>query len=95
MFLGVYRFAGEPAALLAAYERLLAGMPTREFKLHVCAHNPQGLEIYDTCPSREVFESFAASVEFRDALAGAGLGTPAVHPIGEVDSVFAAGERLA
>jgi ATP sulfurylase len=93
MFLGVYRFKGQADELLAAYDRLMATMPMEDLELHVCTHNDQGIAIYDTCPSREEFDTFANGESLRDALAAAGLPPPEVEYIGEVHTAFWAGER--
>ena len=84
MFMGSYEFDGEPAALVPAYEKLLAGYPPDGLDLHVCVVGTHGITVYDACPSREVFTAFSASAEFAAALAGAGLPAPRVTPIGEV-----------
>ena len=94
MFLGVYRFTGEPAALLQAYERLLLSIPAQNLHLHICTEDAQGLEVFDACPTREVFESFAASAQFSQALRSAGLPTPAVRSIGVTRAAFVHGERI-
>lgn len=95
MYLSVYRFEGDPAALVAAYGRLLESMPTGKFDFHACVERPDGMEIYDACPTRQIQEAFAASPEFRGALAQAGLPPPVVVPLGEAKAVFAQGRRLA
>jgi len=94
MFLGIYRFEGSVERLRAAYEKLLASMPHDGLHLHVGVFDAGGLWIYDACPSRAIFESFAASTTFRDALAAAGLPKPAVTPVGEVHRAFVAGKRV-
>jgi len=77
--LGIYRFAGDPAELLPAYDRMLAGMPPELIIFHACAAEPDGITIYDACPTREAFERFSTSSEFRAALAAAGLPEPAIE----------------
>ena len=94
MYLGVYRFEGEPAALLAAYRKLLAEMPTGNFQLHVCVERERAIEIYDACPDRETFEAFAASPRFRSAVGGAGLPSPKVMPLGDARTAFLNGQRV-
>jgi len=93
MFLGIYRLEGDTNQLRRGYERLLELVPHDGMQLHVCVTDPGGLWIYDTCPSREAFLSFAASPEFRNALKTAGLPEPKVTPIGEVQAAFVAGKR--
>jgi hypothetical protein len=95
MYMGVYRFEGEPAELLAAYNRLMGGMPADRMPLHVCVERPGAIEVYDACPTREVFEAFAASADFRYALESAGLPPPRVTQLGETRNVIAGGRPLA
>jgi hypothetical protein len=79
MHLGIYRFAGDPQTLLAAYDRLMAGMPPGSPPLaHLCVLEPDGITIYDTCPSEEAFRGFSTSDIFHQALAAAGLPEPQV-----------------
>jgi len=93
MFLGIYRLEGDTSQLRQGYERLLESVPHDGMQLHVCVTDPGGLWIYDTCPSREAFLSFAASPEFRNALKTAGLPEPKVTPVGDVQAAFVAGKR--
>jgi hypothetical protein len=78
MHLGIYRFAGDPGELLAAYDRLRASLPPDGFQWHLCAVESEGIAVYDTCPSEEVFRSFSTGPGFRAALAAAGLPEPSV-----------------
>ena len=93
MFLAA-RFEGEPTTLLAGHARLLELIPAQDLHLHVCAPHPAGLEVYDACPSREVFEGFSTSADFRQALSHAGLPSPTVQPIREIASLFLHGKRI-
>jgi len=79
VYLGVYRFSGDPEALLSAYERLVARTPLDGSAIHVCVRRDDGVTIYDTCPSRDVFERFSESDAFRSALAAAGLPIPTIE----------------
>jgi hypothetical protein len=83
MFLGSYRFAGDPAALLPAYDKLVAAYPDA-VDLHACVIADDGITVYDACPSREVFEGFTAGPEFAAAVADAGLPRPVVTGLGDV-----------
>jgi hypothetical protein len=87
MFLSAYHFDGPPASLLPAYQRLQAASPPESLELHVCVIRDGGLTIYDACPSRAVFEQFHRSTDFEAAVAGAGLPTPRVEPLGEVHTL--------
>ena len=84
MFLGAYHFDGDPAVLLAAYRRLMAGFPPSTSDLHVSIERGDGITIFDACPSQAVFSAFSTSPEFGAALHAAGLPAPRVEPLGEV-----------
>jgi hypothetical protein len=84
MFLGSYRFEGDPRLLLAGYDRMIAEFPSEALTLHVCLSDDSGITVLDGCPTRSELESFAASPEFAAALAAAGLPTPVLRPVGEV-----------
>lgn len=94
MFLGIYRFEGNPIQLRTAYERLLELIPHSNLLLHVCVPDENGLSLIDTCPSREGFLSFASSAELANALKSAGLPNPRVMPMGEVYAAFVKGNRI-
>jgi hypothetical protein len=84
MYLTAYHFEGERAALLEAYERMLAALPPAGLTFHVCAHRDGGITVLDGCPSEEVARAFRTSPEFGATLAACGLPEPRVEPIGEV-----------
>lgn len=84
MFLNAYHFAGDPAALVPAYDVLQRGLPPETIELHACVVTETGITVYDACPSREIAASFSAGPEFRGAVAAAGLPEPRVEPLGEV-----------
>jgi hypothetical protein len=84
VFLGGYRFAGDPSVLAAAYDRLLATYPVDQILLHVCVVGDDGIVVYDACPSREVFDAFSQSPEFAATVKAAGLPAPTVVPLGHV-----------
>ena len=84
MFLGVYRFAGDPDELVPAYDRLLASIPAGMVELQLCVLTADGISVLDACPSREVFDEFSTSDGFAAAVEAAGLPEPTVEPLGEV-----------
>ena len=45
MFLGTYRFDGDPDALVAAYDRLAPAIPLDGSAVHVCVRRPDGITI--------------------------------------------------
>ena len=81
MHLGIYRFEGDPAELLPAYDRMLASMPRGAIIFHACAVEPHGITIYDACPTREAFERFSPGAECEAALTAAGLPAPEIESV--------------
>ena len=78
MFLGAYRFAGDPDQLRAAYDRMMSAFDPSAFDLHVCAIGPAYLVVLDSCPSEEVFRAFSTSADFRGACDRARLPAPTI-----------------
>ena len=89
MYLGTYRFDGDPDELLAAYDRMMAGFPTDALLVHLCVRRRDGITIIDTCPSAADFRSFTTSPEFHAALAAAGLPAPEIDEMGPVHHAHA------
>lgn len=87
MFLSAYHFDGDPAVLAAAHDRLLSAVPPEQLLVHVCVTTGRGITVFDACPSRDVFEAFHVSPEFRAAVTMAGLPQPRVEPVGEVHAI--------
>ena len=88
MFLGSYKFDGDPDELVSAYERLVSSIPAEAFEVHLCVVRENGLTVYDTCPTRQVFEQFSTSPEFARLVAAAGLPTPQVTALGAVHNLL-------
>ena len=84
MYLGSYDFDGDPAELVPAYDRLMAGFPPDMMMLHVCVVRDDGITVFDACPSPEVFREFSTGPEFAGAIAQAGLPTPRITERGQV-----------
>ena len=78
MYLGVYSFSGDPETLLRAYDKLVAMMPADNLQWHMCTQVADGIVVYDTCPSEEVFIGFSTSPQFRGGLEAAGLPEPTI-----------------
>ena len=89
MFLGSYHFGGDTTELVVAYDRLLANFSLDEIEIHICVRRPDGLEVLDACPSREVFRNFSGGPDFRAAIASAGLPQPRITEIGEIHKSIA------
>jgi hypothetical protein len=58
MHCSVWRFTGDPDDLEARYLSMLAEVPDSNLVLHAAARTPDGLLVFDTCPSEEVYRSF-------------------------------------
>ena len=84
MFLGAYRFAGDPSELISAHERLMSAFDPSALDLHVCAAGPEGIVVLDACPSEDVFRAFSTSADFRGACRRAGLPDPTIEHLGTV-----------
>jgi hypothetical protein len=84
MFLGAYHFDGDPDELLPAYHRLLDGFLPGAVELQLCVGTERGLTLFDTCPSRAVFEAFSGGEALGTALTAAGLPQPRVELIGDL-----------
>ena len=90
MFLGRYDFLGDPDTLLSHYDRFMQQVPDDNISFHVCVRHADGISIIDTCPSREVFDSFSTSPELFGLMERAGLPRPTTAPIGDVHVARAA-----
>ena len=62
MHCSVWRFVGDPVDLEERYLAMLAEVPESNHMLHAAARTPDGLLIFDTCPSEEVYRAFFAEV---------------------------------
>lgn len=78
MHLGIYEFDGDPERLLPAYDELMSATPSSSIHWHLCAARPDGITIYDTCPTEEAFRRFSSSDEFLGAVRAAALPEPRV-----------------
>jgi hypothetical protein len=76
MHVSIWKFTGDPDELTRGYDAMVADFPTDQFIAHLCLRAPDGIVIVDTCPSREAFEAFSASEDFRSARQRHGLGDP-------------------
>jgi hypothetical protein len=74
MHASIWHFSGDPDDLLRGYDALSAELPAPVLQL--CLRAPGGIVLVDTCPSREIFEGFARSPDFRALLERHGLPEP-------------------
>ena len=84
MFLGAFHFDGDLDTIIRGHARLLATYPPDSLLLHVAIDRPNGITVYDACPSRADFDAFTSGEGFRGVVASAGLPFPRIEPLGEV-----------
>jgi len=89
MHASIWRFGGDPDDLLQRYDAMVAEIPPKSMRLHLCLRAPAGIVIVDTCPSREVFEAFSEG-PFRALRERHGLPEPERLEDFEVHRVFVA-----
>jgi hypothetical protein len=58
MHCSVWRFIGDPDDLEKRYLTLIGELPESNHVLHAAAKTPNGLLIFDTCPSEEQYRTF-------------------------------------
>ena len=73
MHCSVWRFTGDPEALERGYLAIMERVPEANHVLHAAARTPDGLLIFDTCPSEEAYRSFFGSEATRELFAEHGL----------------------
>ena len=88
MFLSTYHFAGETTELVAGYDRLVGMLPAGEITLNICVQRPDGISVYDVCPTEADFLAFSRGPDFAAALQAAGLHAPRIEPLGEIHALI-------
>ena len=73
MHCSVWRFRGDPHALERGSRAFMERIPESNHVLHAAARTPDGLLIFDTCPSEEAYRAFFGSDEARTLFAEHGL----------------------
>jgi hypothetical protein len=76
MHASIWKFTGDPGALAAAYDAMLAEIPLENMRLHICLSAPDGILMIDTCPSKDAFHGFVGAGWFQDLCARHGLPEP-------------------
>ena len=84
LYLGAVHFDGDPGELLPAYHRLLERFGIDALDVHLCITRDGGLTVFDACPTKAIHEEFTTSDAFRGAIATAGLPTPRIEGLGDV-----------
>lgn len=93
MHASIWRFAGDPDDLLRRYEGMMGELRAANMRLHLCLLSEDGIVLVDTCPTREVYEAFAASPEFRALRDRHGLPEPERVEDFPVHAAFVEGQR--
>ena len=73
MHCSVWRFRGDPDALERGYRAVMEQVPASNHVFHAAAWTPDGLLIFDTCPSEEAYRAFFGSADVRALFAEVGL----------------------
>lgn len=94
MHASIWKFAGDPEELLRCYDAMVSDIPAENMRMHLCLRLPDGLLLLDTCPSKQVFDAFASSEEFRALRAAHALPDPESVEDYPVHAAFFAGKRV-
>ena len=94
MHCSIWTWHGDPDDLAQRYEALVSSIPAESMRFSACAKTADGIVVFDTCPTEEIFEAFQASEGFRSLLAEHGLGDPTSLDHGPAVVAFADGRRV-
>ena len=73
---------------------MAAEVPIENMRFSACAKTPSGIIVFDTCPSKEVYDAFFASPEARALMERHGLDAPVSVVDHPVVAAYAQGTRL-
>jgi hypothetical protein len=93
MHCSVWRFTGDPEELERGYFALTEQIPATTHVLHAAAKTPDGLLIFDTCPSEKAYREFFGSEDVQALFAAHGLADAAVEDF-PVIRAYAAREEV-
>src|SRR3954447_7554659 len=95
MHASLWTFTGDSDDLLRRYDAMVAEIPLEEMALHVAMRVPDGLLIFDTCPTEDAFRSFIGGEWFAELRARHGL--PPLSKVEDypVDRVIVDGKQVA
>jgi hypothetical protein len=94
MHASIWKFAGDADELLRRYDAMLEEIPRANMRLHVCLGAQDGIVLVDTCPTKEVFESFALGDDFRALRERHGFPEPSKLEDFPVHRAFIAGREI-
>jgi hypothetical protein len=90
----IWTWRGDPDDLAARYEMMVASVPVESMRFSACAKVPDGIVVFDTCPSKSVFDEFSTSDGFRGLLEAHGLDAPESVVDGPAVVAFVDGQRV-
>lgn len=94
MHCSISTYVGDTADLVARYEALVAEVPAENMRFHACARTNNGIVIFDTCPSKEAYDSFWSSPDVLALLERHGLADPTERLDFPVVRAYAGGTRV-
>lgn len=65
MYASLWTFKGDPDDLAPRYDAMVDEIPLARMELHLCLRSADGIVVLDTCPTKEIFESFVQGDDFR------------------------------
>jgi hypothetical protein len=83
-----YTFTGDPQALLAGWERVIARFGKEEFFLNIATLADSGITVPDVCPTEDDFQGWINGDDWRRIKDELG-GDVVVTPLGEIRSAIA------
>jgi hypothetical protein len=90
----IWKFTGDPGALLERYDAMLAEVGAGNLRLHICLRAEDGIVLIDASPSKAAYEAFAHGGAFRELRERHGLPAPARLDDYPVHLAYAGGSAL-
>jgi hypothetical protein len=80
--------------LASRYEAMTASIPAESMRFSACARHTGGIAVFDTCPSKAVFDEFSTSAGFRSLVEAHDLDAPECVVDGPAVIAYADGRRV-
>jgi hypothetical protein len=88
----IWTWRGDPDDLAARYEAMIATLSSENMQFSACARTADGIVVFDTCPSKAVFDAFSPGL--REMLEAHGLGAPISVVDYPIVAAYALGRRI-
>ena len=88
----IWTWRGDPNDLAAKYVAMVATFSPENMQFSACARTADGIVVFDTCPSKAVFDAFSPGL--REMLEAHGLGAPISVVDYPVVAAYALGRRI-